>query len=1089
MRSAKLGMVVTAAALFGACGLAMGQHAHSESCEHSAMDFGLPQFDVREQADGSVSKGVAASMAAYRGSTQWQKRQASADALRAMVPSVKIDTDPRYGSPQFVRSVWQFMTGPTKDTPRDVARGFVNHYSDLFGISSADLDRSRVSRDFETSEGLMHHLTFQQMIDGIDVYGCTLIANVTGRGELITIGSKMVPNPASVDPYQLDAHQALRAAAAACGVAITTMPEPGEASGANEHRKWVNSADFANGYEIETKKVYFAKSRGEVVPAWWVIVPVKGPGNQYETIVDARTGELLFRHNLTVWETTQPATYRVYPLDSPAPWSPGPATPDGAQAPFVERQLITVQPQEIAPYSPNGWINDGDNRTVGNNVDAYSDAANDNTASDADRAVGTAAPGRVFDFVHDVNQAPGGFKDAAVTNLFVACNSYHDRLFAMGFNEAAGNYQTLNLSGQGVGGDAVRAEAMDGSGTNNANWSSTGADGSAARTQMYIFTGPSPQRNGTLDNDVVYHELSHGVSIRLHNGLSGNQSRSMGEGWGDFYGTCLNAEPTDDFNGVYTTGGWVTKQFLSATYLTNYYYGIRRFPYSTDMLKNPYTFADIDPNQYAIGNVGTPPNPVIGSTSGSANEVHNAGEVWCNALLEARASMGIDEGYAANQIIMQLAVDGMKLAPDGTPDFLDERDGILLADLTRYGGSHQFRLWQAFAKRGMGENALSPDSSTNGIVESFDLPVRVDFSFPDGTPEQFGADGPTSFRVLAEPFNLTINPGPGTLFYSIDGGAFNSLPLPQVASGEYLASIPASPCFSTVRFYLALSTNVGQQTGPRNAPVGYFQGLTFSGTTEFANQTFETDPGWTVQNTAVPSTLTVLGGWTRMDPEPTFNGAQLFQPGDDHTPDPGSMCWVTDGRAGTTVGQWDVDNGYTVLTTPTIDLSSAPLVVVEYWRWFASFSAGATGHLDPFTVEVSNNNGATWQVADSVAVGSPVVYDWVRSQFTMSAATIPTSAQVKFRFRAEDTGTAQNFVEAAIDDFKIFRYECSTGPSCDPDYNQDGNVDQDDVRYLVGVIAGGPNPTGRDADFNQDGNVDQDDYAALVNVVAGGDCP
>ncbi|MFZ2872986.1 MAG: hypothetical protein WAZ94_00725 [Phycisphaerales bacterium] len=62
-------------------------------------------------------------------------------------------------------------------------------------------------------------------------------------------------------------------------------------------------------------------------------------------------------------------------------------------------------------------------------------------------------------------------------------------------------------------------------------------------------------------------------------------------------------------------------------------------------------------------------------------------------------------------------------------------------------------------------------------------------------------------------------------------------------------------------------------------------------------------------------------------------------------------------------------------------------------------------------------------------------------------------------------------------------------PICDPDYNQDGNVDQDDVRYLVDVIAGGENPTGRDPDFNLDGNVDQDDFAALVNVIAGGPCP
>ena len=62
-------------------------------------------------------------------------------------------------------------------------------------------------------------------------------------------------------------------------------------------------------------------------------------------------------------------------------------------------------------------------------------------------------------------------------------------------------------------------------------------------------------------------------------------------------------------------------------------------------------------------------------------------------------------------------------------------------------------------------------------------------------------------------------------------------------------------------------------------------------------------------------------------------------------------------------------------------------------------------------------------------------------------------------------------------------------PACDPDVNQDGNIDQGDIDYLITVVAGGANPTGIDADFNQDGNIDQGDIDALVNVVAGGACP
>lgn len=62
-------------------------------------------------------------------------------------------------------------------------------------------------------------------------------------------------------------------------------------------------------------------------------------------------------------------------------------------------------------------------------------------------------------------------------------------------------------------------------------------------------------------------------------------------------------------------------------------------------------------------------------------------------------------------------------------------------------------------------------------------------------------------------------------------------------------------------------------------------------------------------------------------------------------------------------------------------------------------------------------------------------------------------------------------------------------PPCNPDLNQDGNVDQSDVEYLVNVIAGGADPIGIDPDFTRDGNSDQSDIAALINVVAGGNCP
>jgi len=73
--------------------------------------------------------------------------------------------------------------------------------------------------------------------------------------------------------------------------------------------------------------------------------------------------------------------------------------------------------------------------------------------------------------------------------------------------------------------------------------------------------------------------------------------------------------------------------------------------------------------------------------------------------------------------------------------------------------------------------------------------------------------------------------------------------------------------------------------------------------------------------------------------------------------------------------------------------------------------------------------------------------------------------------------TADDFVAIPLDE------------PCDPDLNQDGNADQDDVLFLISVIGGGENVSGIDPDFNRDGNADQDDVLALIQVIGGGDCP
>ena len=65
----------------------------------------------------------------------------------------------------------------------------------------------------------------------------------------------------------------------------------------------------------------------------------------------------------------------------------------------------------------------------------------------------------------------------------------HDLTYQYGFNEAAGNFQVNNYGKGGVGGDDVRCESQDGSGTNNANMSTPANDGGRPRMQMFLWPG------------------------------------------------------------------------------------------------------------------------------------------------------------------------------------------------------------------------------------------------------------------------------------------------------------------------------------------------------------------------------------------------------------------------------------------------------------------------------------------------------------------------------------------------------------------------------------------------------------------------
>jgi hypothetical protein len=231
-------------------------------------------------------------------------------------------------------------------------------------------------------------------------------------------------------------------------------------------------------------------------------------------------------------------------------------------------------------------------------------------------------------------------------------------------------------------------------GLNDGNLLKNVMDTATVNVSLEDVPGITP--DGDYDSGIIAHEYGHGISIRLTGGPSQvnclNNAEQMGEGWSDYFGLMLTtdwatASPTD-LRGI---GTYVLGQPLDGN-------GIRTYPYTTDTLENPFTYAS------------------IGNSGGS---VHYVGSVWCTMLWDmtwriiemVEADPDMYHGVGGNNIALQLVIDGLKLQPC-SPGFTDGRDAILLADKLRYDGQFSCAIWEAFARRGLGANA-SQGSSGN----------------------------------------------------------------------------------------------------------------------------------------------------------------------------------------------------------------------------------------------------------------------------------------------------------------------------------------------------------------------------------------
>ncbi len=603
--------------------------------------------------------------------------------------------DPMTGTLRMLGRLDGYLTGRSSRPANRIAMAYVHDHLAALGLTGADLRTFLLRRDYVDILGT-HHLSWTQSSHGVTVFQNGLKANVTKDGRLINLtGSPVHGLRTNTATVGISASAAITSARRSADATVAT-PQRGD-------RASLTLFPSAENAQLAWKtETWIADDEADL------------------TLVDARTGAILWRANMTHSDVD----------GSGNAWDfyPGSNVPnDGG----------VLHPVTFPVFDGTALS--------GNNAHVFNDTLDDNKAQPKDEIKATS--GLTWDYAPTFFDTTNGAQNCSATNpctwdkgvpyswqedanffgvqYYHLLNAFHDHLAAapIGFTEAAGNFQVTNTSGQGLGGDAVQANSLDGAAianglpdgghVNNANMS-TFEDGVPPVMQMYLNRKASygPSWGSTHSGDeagTVWHEYTHGLSNRLVTypdgipALNVAQAGAMGEAWSDWYagdfaansGFLVDGPQQGDVDIFrYTDGNTLTFRTEAMD-----------CPVGSTVKRCAGT-AGSGPGGYDYGDYGK----ILGSP-----EVHADGEIWGQTLWEMRQQLG-------TQVMETLITRGMELAPPD-PSFLDMRNAIIQADEVAYGGAYADALWSTFAERGMGYYAAATDGRDGSPVADFSLPV------------------------------------------------------------------------------------------------------------------------------------------------------------------------------------------------------------------------------------------------------------------------------------------------------------------------------------------------------------------------------
>jgi len=479
-------------------------------------------------------------------------------------------------------------------------------------------------RLYGTQEGLTgRHARYQQTLGGVPVFGAYVTVNLPGRGNPTVTGRyvsglKVPPAKVSISP------QTAVTAAAAAG---------GEAS--------------VGGF------VYYPRAKDDFRLAWQVTVRTTAPAGEWLTLVDAETGEVLFRTNLLAMDSGQVFNPNPAATNSGLPPAPNCDSPTNQSKLATQYQTVTLQ-----------GIEPGQGKLTGEFVDLTAPGIDDGYKS----AGMAESPTHEYAFPCNDDR----FEEVMT---YYHVDTTQRKLQSLGFTGASG------LIARPI---PVHAHYM----------TDCNAFYSPVDKGLHFGDSADPLACGTIkvdtaeDADVIIHEYGHALQDELVPGWGfgpypeAEQARSMGEGFGDFLAAIMSGDPCSaeyaNFN-EYECGG---KPGLRWLQVDNVY--PEDFESCTDVDHNGDGFPE-------------------------SEEEHCGGQIWGAALWDLTENLGGGTvTQEARDTALRLVVEAhFYLDPLST--FGEAASAICMVDGLMYGGAHADAIASAFSGRGISSGTCISD--------------------------------------------------------------------------------------------------------------------------------------------------------------------------------------------------------------------------------------------------------------------------------------------------------------------------------------------------------------------------------------------